>query len=395
MSQEGEALIMRRVLVLLAVLALVGAACSKATKPGEAARSLAVQVDANTAERGVAGAYTQFFPNELTAHPGDTVEFKLANPGEPHTVTLGRLVTNGLAKVKAFEAATPSPSPGAEEPEIPELAKLPDLITDEFEVPQSAGQPCFLDAEPPAKDACPKEKQTQPAFSGTEVFYNSGWLPEEGFVFRVKLASDIAPGAYGFMCLLHREGMSGTITVVASSQTADTPAAVTKRGQEQLDTLFNAVKAAADKGPEAFGAKAIAGTGTEELGEKALGTVFLPKEISIPTGGTVTWTVVGPHTISLNAPQDAVGVLVKQADGTVTLNPKAGAPSGGPGAPPPSDKPVAVDGGAWNGQGFRSTGIVLSFPPAFVTFKLKFTTAGTYKVVCLIHPDMEGTVKVG
>ena len=29
------------------------------------------------------------------------------------------------------------------------------------------------------------------------------------------------------------------------------------------------------------------------------------------------------------------------------------------------------------------------------TYKVTFTVAGTYKYICLIHPDMEGTVTVG
>jgi hypothetical protein len=61
--------------------------------------------------------------------------------------------------------------------------------------------------------------------------------------------------------------------------------------------------------------------------------------------------------------------------------------------PPPKE----VDGGSWNGSGFYNTGLYLSFPAPdqFFSYKLKFTKAGTYSYACLIHPGMEGTVKVG
>ena len=55
-----------------------------------------------------------------------------------------------------------------------------------------------------------------------------------------------------------------------------------------------------------------------------------------------------------------------------------------------------MDAGTWDGTGFLSSGIIVSFPPApLYQYKVTFSKAGTYKYVCLIHTDMQGTVKVG
>ncbi len=72
-------------------------------------------------------------------------------------------------------------------------------------------------------------------------------------------------------------------------------------------------------------------------------------------------------------------------------------PAGGNGPPPsgPPPPPAIADAGTWDGTGFHSSGLVLSFPPALSGYKLTFTKAGTYSYRCLIHDNMEGTVKVG
>ena len=116
----------------------------------------------------------------------------------------------------------------------------------------------------------------------------------------------------------------------------------------------------------------------------------------------MTWTVLGPHTISFDAPEDANQARVVAPDGSVHINAKAFVPANSPGQPPPPEgeapppgPPILIDGGMWDGEGFISSGIILSFPPQLFQYRLTFATAGTYKFQCLIHPDMEGTVRVG
>jgi len=98
-------------------------------------------------------------------------------------------------------------------------------------------------------------------------------------------------------------------------------------------------------------------------------------------------------------------VFARAADGTVSLNGKALGPTGGPGQPPPPPPgaapappppgPIVIDAGKWDGKGFHNSGLFVSFPPVIFGYKLTFTQAGTYPFRCVIHPDMEGTVKVG
>jgi plastocyanin len=232
----------------------------------------------------------------------------------------------------------------------------------------------------------------------------------------MKLSPNIKPGTYNFFCTLHRAGMTGKITVAGPGTKIPTPDEVTKVGKDQFKQLSEKLVPAATAlktgtAPplvtSAAPGSVLAGSGSNAPdAQAALLTEFGPKDVSVPVGGAVTWTVIGPHTISFNAPEDARVLIAKAPDGSVHLNPKAAAPQGGPGAPPPSPgsgppptgpppPPKVVDAGSWDGTGFRSSGLVLSFPPDLVAYKLSFSKAGTYSYVCLIHPDMKGTVKVG
>jgi hypothetical protein len=101
--------------------------------------------------------------------------------------------------------------------------------------------------------------------------------------------------------------------------------------------------------------------------------------------------------VSFNAPKGADNSLVKGDDGGWHVNEKSQAPAGGPAVAMnegPPGPPKVTDGGSFDGTGFRSTGFVLSFPPALSAYKLTFTKAGTYGYICLIHPGMTGSVVV-
>lgn len=406
----------RRMTVLFAVAALAAAGCGSSsstttaqpkgtTTPAAAGpQTVGVQVDGKSPS--LVASYTAYFPNEVKARPGDSVKFTSTYGGEPHTVTLGTMVDTALPKAAAA-------GPNADEP--PELKKIPALIPDgPGDAVQTVAQPCFLATGdlPAGGAACSKEQQAQPAFDGTQSFFNSGFLPDQA-TFTVKLANTIKPGVYNYFCTLHRAGMSGKITVVDSGQTVPPPAQVTQEGQSQLNALVQKLQPtetalkAGTLPPFVAQAKpdqALAGGGTQDI-QNALVNEFGPPAASVPVGGSLTWTVLGPHTISFNAPASAQNIINKTPDGAVHLNQEAGAPAGGPGVPPPSGPPpstngpppppTVVDGGSFDGTSFHSSGIILSFPPALTAYKLTFQKAGTYNYVCLIHPDMKGTVKVG
>jgi plastocyanin len=401
----------KQVVIALAVVGVVAAtACSGGTKAKP--QIFPVQVDGKTA--AFAAEYIAYFPNEVQAHPGDEVDFTDVFSGAPHTVTLGKAVDD----LFALEAkACPNGGPAAD----PACAKgLPAQYADQYntlngklvnllpqkpgDAPQAAANACFLATGDMPSDGSACAKTNQPSFDGTQTVYNSGVL-EDQVPFKVKLADNIAPGTYNYFCLLHREGMSGTITVVAKNTKVATPAEVTKKGTDQLSGIVAKLKPEFDKLASLKADTAQAGALSKDA-QNGIVAEFGPKEISIPVGGSVTWTVLGPHTISFNAPESARPIIKKGGDGAFHINQEgaAPAPEGGagqpapdPNAPPPTENapPTLIDAGTWDGTGLHSSGLILSFPPALFSYKLTFTTAGTYKVVCLVHPDMEGTVKVG
>jgi plastocyanin len=244
----------------------------------------------------------------------------------------------------------------------------------------------------------------------------------DGDVYNVKLASNVKPGTYRYYCTLHTVQMQGAITVVPSGDKAPTAAENKATGDAELQKGISALQPAVDAVKDAPVDKALAGVGTEEA-EGASANIFGPPIATIPVGGSVNWTIFGPHTISFNPPDDLEPFITRAPDGLVHLNPKTFPPAGGgvpqpqppggdqgggggggsttttaavttttSGAPPP---PTVVDGGSYNGTGYYSTGLYLSFPPELSAYKMTFTKAGTYSYECLLHPGMAGAVKVG
>jgi plastocyanin len=397
-----------RWLYLVVALVLVFAACgdddddsggasggSTTTEASDGAQTVDVQVDADTS--GTQLAFTSYFPNELTLHPGDTINFDSNFTGEPHTVTFGTLVDQGLAKI----------DPNAED-EPAELKKIPPLLPDgPGDAIQAAAQPCFLATDdPPASDACTADQQEQPDFDGTQTYYNSGFLGD-GDTFGVTLADDIEPGTYSFFCTLHRAGMTGKVVVVAAGDDAQSADDVSAAGEKQqgdlvtkLQPTIDAIKAGTLPPfiPTASPSGVIAGGGSEEV-QSAVPVLFGKDSVDIKTGDAVTWTIVGPHTVTFGADESLRTAISKAPDGSVHVNPNAFAPTGGAGQPqgPPPESPgppIAIDGGSYDGSGTHSSGLVLSFPPQLYTYSLTFTKAGTYDYFCSIHPDMKGVVNV-
>jgi plastocyanin len=279
---------------------------------------------------------------------------------------------------------------------------------------QSTANPCFVQSgAPPAKGAC--AKSAQPEFDGTESFYNSGWL-DSNAKFTVHLSSAAAPGTYRFMCALHREGMTGKIVVVSAGTPVASPAAQFQAGQKALRAteakLASAVKAERQgKAPLPFAIPGqnpvLAGSGSPAVEEASINE-FGPKTMTIPVGGTVTWWLIGPHSITFNSNKSNNDIRLRAPDGSVHINPKAVAPANRPGEPPPgkgsgpsaaSNAPPkfkVVATSSWNGQGFKNSGIFAnSFgPPVIEGYTITFAKAGTYNYICTVHDNMKGTVIV-
>lgn len=395
-----RALKLAGVLTASAALAACGSSSTSTSSSAPAAgpATVGVQIDGKTPAFN--SQFSAYFPNQVTVHPGDTVTFTSVFRGAPHTVTMGSLVNTGLDAYDKAAAANPE----LDEHSIPQLAKIPDMLPrGRGDANQATAQPCFLAAgDPPGPGATPCPQKAQPEFTGTETMFNSGWLPDQA-TFSVKLSSGVAPGTYRYMCALHRSGMQGKIVVVAPGQPVPSAASVKAAGDAQLQKDVDALTPAVTAANGGSASRAAAGVGSQTTHE-AEATVFAPKDISIPVGGSVTWTALGFHTITFNAPESLHVFISKAPDGSVHVNPASLVPAGGPGAPqgpPPSPAPtpggppVVIDAGSWDGSGLHSSGALASRPPSLLAYKLTFSTAGTYKYVCLIHPDMEGTIKVG
>jgi plastocyanin len=385
--------------VMVALLGVGAASCGNDKKSGEA-QTLKVQVDGTTAKFNA--AFIRYFPQKVTVHPGDTVDFQEHWTGEPHTVTMGTLVDAGL---KAVQAVPPDQRESAPPP--PAYEKLPSLFPEgPGDAHQNAAQPCFLTTgEPPADPAkpCDKAQQSETPFNGKQTYYNSGFLPE-GSTFKVKLAEDTAPGSYSYYCNLHGPDMSGTIDVVAKDAKAQTASEVEKAATSEKDAIVKQLEgpyndAKAGKFPLP-GIKNVAGYGADGV-DNALIDEFIPAEINAKVGEKVSWALIGPHTLSFGkAPIEPGKFLTKDSAGAWHLNEQAFAPAGFPQAPQPNGPPPAqpkitpLDGGTFDGTGYKSTGFIAGGPPDILAPTLTFTKAGTYSYVCLVHPKMGGTVKV-
>ncbi|HWG86039.1 MAG TPA: plastocyanin/azurin family copper-binding protein [Deinococcales bacterium] len=400
-----------RMLAATLLLALAATACASDTEDTDTAgggdedgaRTVTVNVDGELEGGNV--ALLGYFPRELTVRQGDTVRFAF-QPGDPHTVTFGTLVDDVLGAMAGGEEGPPPP--GAE--------KIPQVFGDDGQIVATGAAPCFTQEEPPS-DGAPCEGEQQP-FDGSHTIYSSGLLAP-GQDFEMALAEDVEPGTYQYFCLLHGPGMGGTVTVVGADEEAPGPEEVEQAAADELAAVEERAADALAAQPEGTlpgfeemipQGNVLAGGFVEgQDGEPSVDILqFGPREASVSAGESVTWLFVGPHTVSFNAPQDATPPVILGEDGLPAANPKAFAPQGGaPGAPPPPEgggeeeapegpppPPTVIDAGEWDGQGFFSSGFLPSFPPNLLAYKITFTRAGTYNYVCLIHPDMEGTVTV-
>jgi plastocyanin len=399
---------MRRVLrvaaiaVVAALVLLPGASARHAAGP----QTFTVNVDGTPSNANE--NFDAYFPRAVTIHAGDTVKFHWAGHGEPHTTTFGSLVNTAVLTYNQLTPAqqnanTPPPAMLAADGAIPQL--FPQGPGD---ATQSASNPCYQQSGSVGSGVCPNSQHQQPDFNGTQVYYNSGW-PDSGGNWSIQFSSSTSVGTYRFMCLLHREGMAGKVTVAPASKTIMSPSAQYALGQPQLAKDVAALAPAV--APTRLGKPpvpgiTIPGTNTVLAGSglpNGPGSIieFGPKTIKIPVGGSVTWYVIGAHSITFNSDKSNNDIRQVAPDGTVHINPLAAAPHGGPGqpnAPPGNAKGITFKVAAsakWDGSGFFNTGIWASFPPAIQGYKLTFTKAGTYNYICTVHDQMKGTVVVG
>jgi plastocyanin len=352
--------------------------------------------------------FTAFVPSQVPLHPGDAVNFQLQDTGEPHAVAVGTLVdaavtgADGLgptATLKQIEGLKPMKKVPSVMPLSPK-GKVPELNA-------SAAQRCFLESGSPPNSptggAAACEEAGQPDFNGRQPFFSSGLL-EEGEPFRIKLAADIAPASYRFMCLVHRSTMTGTIEV--RPKDVERPSVAELRTQaeaEEKEVAASLEPSARVAGVKAFDAKGagpvFAGTGPLGLSRGFI-TAFIGDEVKVAVDTPLVWKVNRTHTISFNPSREAKdGFILEGSDGT-RLNEDVWNPVGSKRAPaglfriPPAKKSYKINGGTWSGEDAWSSGVIQATAGTAVSYSMRFSKAGTYKYTCLIHDSMRGRVVV-
>ncbi len=341
-------------LLPIAALAVAGALAASATAAAAPQAATAQTITINVGG-GVTGIAAEgFFPQNVTISPGDTIHF--LNPGqELHTATY-----------------------------LPAGMAMPALIVQDPGGSPAHGFNLAVSTTSPASPA---------TFDATKLI-NSGILLN-GNTYDVQFPS---AGTFTFHCAFHP--MQLTVNVV-SSGTTDTQATVDARAAAELNTAVTAGRAATGilQGSAAASTKLADGSTNWPINVGGDANVpnstdsadvmqFFPPNISVKQGDTVTWTNNQdvPHTVTFlsGAAPPAIISPIPQKSGPpfLALSPRVA---------------LAMGGTAYNGTGFVSSGLFGPGNPNPSTFSVKFTTAGTFTYICLLHADqgMMGTVTVG
>jgi plastocyanin len=220
-----------------------------------------------------------------------------------------------------------------------------------------------------------------PTYDGTG-YVNSGTLPGEGgnsFALTFTKA-----GTYGYVCLLH-PGMAGQVVVQAvGSAYPATQAEVTAKGNAELydklgyaNSLLTAAQVMSKPSGGATSYTIANGVG----GNQASVIRFLPVDLTIKAGDSVTWTVNDPHEIHTVTFYDPAGPMPifldpqPQPNGPPTLFLRNAAPAGG----------TTVDKVGLYNSGIMGPG---------QSYTLTFAKPGVYNYLCVIHAELGQTGKI-
>jgi plastocyanin len=429
---------MRRVVVALILLSGAMTSCGDGGSSADGGEERSVLVDFRHDE--FAGAFLQYYPEHLQIRPGDTVQFRQAWTGEPHSVTFGKVVDDVvelLDRMSRYESVEDAVAAGETMADIERFVesygKL-SAMTQEFTPTASGAQPCYVDDmedAPVVRDIdtdevdpdvpCPTKGRRQPAFTGRQALYNSGFIPYSGArgnSFTMPIADDATPGTYAYFCNYHFIFMGGTVEVVEAGTAIPSQSEVSRQARKEIeadaDQALAKVKAAARLGVgDTIEETVIGPAGEVDLEvtlplsgrslDNAIDTLviineFFPRKFEVGVGEKVTWTLDGSlHTVSFNVPKYFPIFTVDEGDGEVHWDPRAYEPRGfdiDRGRLPAygeDAEPAHLDAGAWDGRGgFHSSGALVPGD----TFSVTFTKPGTYPFACVLHPQMVGTLEV-
>ncbi|MCW2997063.1 MAG: hypothetical protein JWN65_612 [Solirubrobacterales bacterium] len=304
-----------------------------------------------------------FFPRQTTIRAGDSVRFV------PYGFHTADIPARGKTPTPLF-APTGKPVTGALD---------------------AAGAPFWFNGQPQLGFAPPLlvsvfgKRQTFSAARGFQTGVPLANNPKPATVtFRT-------PGTHTYYCDVH-PGMKGSIRVVPRNRAIPSRQADARRAKAQADAAVRVAKTlAGTQGQGTTVSVGLAGAGGVEYLD------FKPNAVSVPVGGTVTFTMPAKSTEAHTAttgpgnpedPRSYVGALAVSF----------GSPVPAPAALYPSDPPPAVAALSLtsHGNGFWNSGVLdaaaASPPPS--KNAVSFSQPGTYSFTCLIHPFMKATVNV-
>lgn len=390
-------------------LLLVFAACS-----GGEGNSRTILVDYSHDE--FASNFTLNFPRAVTVAQGAELVWRQTWTGEPHSVTGGTMVDEYMEIAEPILERMHDGEPVFEPPQevIDAHEELPYAIPQEedagVELNQTAVQPCYLATGKPRLDGKPCSRQEQPRFNGKQTYYNSGLIPyagPDGNEFRVQLASDIEPGAYWFYCNYHGGVQSTKVTVAEPGAAVPSQQTINMEAQKEVgaaaQSMVSAFESARDdnrvriQGPDGPVTHRGPFAGIYAPDPNVWGFIdeFVPRHMDVGVNEEITWTWLGPHTISFGVPRYLPIVSFDRESKRVDYNVKLDSPAGGAEAFDFRNfefgQPFVHDGGTYDGSGFWSSGLAFGDP---IEYTMRISKAGTYKYACLIHPPMVGTITV-
>jgi plastocyanin len=302
-----------------------------------------------------------FFRNRVTVRAGDSVQWRFA----------------GFHNVVFPKKGDKPPGLFAPDPANPVTGSL-----------DAAGKPFFFNGLPRIAiepgSAFPQGGKTYDgsALTGSGIPDDEGAKP-----YKLKFPKT---GTYTYYCTIH-PGMKGTVKVVAKSRRVPSAAQDRAAAARQLRTAQRSAARLVKVKPPAATVR-----GGSDKGSVAW-LRFFPKTLSVKVGQPVTVTVPGtqePHTFSFGPEaylKQIVDVQIAPVPNpagppTLVFDPRVIYPSD----PPPFPAVTAQS----HGNGFFSTGVLGKGTPAGTSAKISFAAAGSYRYICLIHPEMAGTINV-